>query len=53
MVTSNLDFGDWVQLFGDEKLTAALLDRMTHHEHILLMNGESYRFRQTISQREV
>lgn len=53
MVTSNLDFGDWVQLFGDEKMTAALLDRMTHHAHILLMNGESYRFRQTISQREV
>lgn len=52
IVTSNLDFGDWVQLFDDEKLTAALLDRITHHAHILLMNGESYRFRQTMSQRE-
>jgi DNA replication protein DnaC len=52
IVTSNLDFGDWVQLFGDEKLTAALLDRITHRAHILLMNGESYRFRQTMSQRE-
>ena len=51
IVTSNLDFGDWVQLFGDEKMTAALLDRITHHAHILLMNGESYRFRQTLAQR--
>lgn len=52
IVTSNLDFGDWVQIFGDEKLTAALLDRLTHHAHILLMNGDSYRFRQTLMQRE-
>lgn len=51
IVTSNLDFGDWVQIFGDEKLTAALLDRLTHHAHILLMNGDSYRFRQTLMQR--
>lgn len=50
IVTSNLDFGDWVQLFGDDKLTAALLDRLTHHAHILLMNGDSYRFRQTLVQ---
>jgi len=48
IVTSNLDFGDWTQLFGDEKLTAALLDRHTH-ANILLMNGDSYRFRQTVS----
>ncbi|MCF8567696.1 IS21-like element helper ATPase IstB [Alicyclobacillus tolerans] len=52
IMTSNLDFADWVQLFGDEKMTAALLDRITHRAHILLMNGESYRFRQTMSQRE-
>ncbi len=51
ILTSNLDFGDWVQIFGDEKLTAALLDRLTHRAHILLMNGESYRFRQTLMQR--
>jgi len=52
IVTSNLDFGDWVQIFGDEKMTAALLDRLTHRAHILLMNGDSYRFRQTLMQRQ-
>ncbi len=52
IMTTNLDFGDWVQLFGDEKLTAALLDRLTHRAHILPMNGESYRFRQSLKQRE-
>lgn len=50
IVTSNLDFGDWIQIFGDEKMTAALLDRLTHRAHILLMNGDSYRFRQTLMQ---
>ncbi|CAB3389555.1 IS21-like element helper ATPase IstB [Kyrpidia spormannii] len=48
IVTSNLEFGEWVSVFGDEKLTAALLDRMTHRAHILVMNGESYRFRQSL-----
>ncbi|OPG16299.1 IS21-like element helper ATPase IstB [Ferroacidibacillus organovorans] len=48
IVTSDLDFGEWVQLFGDEKMTAALLDRLTHRSHILVMNGESYRFRQSM-----
>jgi DNA replication protein DnaC len=52
ILTSNLDFSDWIQVFGDEKLTAALLDRLTHRAHILLMNGESYRFRQTLQQRD-
>lgn len=52
IITSNLEFAEWVQVFGDEKLTAALLDRLTHGAHILLMNGDSYRFRQTIQQRE-
>ena len=39
-------FADWVQVFGDERLTAALLDRLTHHAHIIELIGESYRFRQ-------
>lgn len=52
IVTTNLDFSEWVQLFGEEKMTAALLDRLTHRAHILLMNGESYRFRQTVGMRE-
>lgn len=51
IVTSNLEFNDWIQVFGDEKMTAALLDRLTHRAHILLMNGESYRFRQTMVER--
>ena len=46
IITTNLKFADWVQVFGDERLTAALLDRLTHHAHILELLGESYRFRQ-------
>jgi DNA replication protein DnaC len=46
IVTTNLRFADWVQVFGDESLTAALLDRLTHKAHILEFVGESYRFRQ-------
>jgi len=46
IITTNLKFADWVQVFGDERLTAALLDRLTHHAHIIELLGESYRFRQ-------
>jgi DNA replication protein DnaC len=48
LVTSNLPFGDWVQVFQGERMTAALLDRLTHRCHILEMNGESYRFRESM-----
>jgi DNA replication protein DnaC len=41
IVTSNLPFGEWTSVFGNERLTGALLDRLTHHVHILEMNGES------------
>ncbi|MDH4137410.1 MAG: IS21-like element helper ATPase IstB [Anaerolineae bacterium] len=51
IVTTNLHFADWIQIFGEEQLTAALLDRLTHHAHILEFVGESYRFRQRV-QRE-
>lgn len=51
IITTNLKFADWVQVFGDERLTAALLDRLTHHAHILELVGESYRFRQRMSER--
>jgi DNA replication protein DnaC len=46
IITSNLSFADWTQIFGDERLTAALLDRLTHRAHILEFVGDSYRFRQ-------
>nr|WP_269456756.1 ATP-binding protein [Thermanaeromonas toyohensis] len=52
LITSNLEFSEWVQVFGDERMTAALLDRLTHHAHILVMNGESYRFRQSLRRRQ-
>jgi len=48
IVTTNLRFADWTQIFGDERLTAALLDRLTHKAHILEFVGESYRFRQRV-----
>ncbi len=47
MITSNLPFDEWTQTFGTERLTGALLDRLTHHVHILEMNGESYRLNQS------
>ena len=46
--TTNLEFSQWPQVFGSEQLTGALLDRLTHHAHILAMNGESFRFRESL-----
>jgi hypothetical protein len=43
VMTSNLAFGEWVQVFGNEKLTTALLDRLGHRSHILTTKGSSYR----------
>ena len=43
IVTSNLPFDEWTAVFASERLTGALLDRLTHHVHILEMNGDSYR----------
>ena len=45
MLTSNLPFDEWTQTFGTERITGALLDRLTHHVHIIEMNGESYRLK--------
>ena len=45
LVTTNLPFDEWIQVFGSERLTGALLERLTHHVHILEMNGDSYRLR--------
>jgi len=47
LITSNLPFDEWTETFGSERLTGALLDRLTHHVNILEMNGESYRLSQS------
>ena len=48
MVTTNLHFEQWTEVFGSERLTGALLDRLTHRCHIIEANGESYRLRQSM-----
>ena len=45
IITSNLPFDEWTEVVGSERLTGALLDRLTHRVHILEMNGESYRLK--------
>ena len=52
LVTSNLPFDEWTEVFGSERLTGALLDRLTHHVHILEMNGDSYRLNQSRRKRK-
>ena len=47
LVTTNLPFDEWSEVFGSERLTGALLDRLTHHVHILEMNGKSYRLKRS------
>jgi DNA replication protein DnaC len=47
LITSNLPLDEWTEIFGSERLTGALLDRLTHHVHILEMNGDSYRLKQS------
>ncbi len=47
LLTSNLPFEEWTEVFGSERLTGALLDRITHHVHILEMNADSYRLKQS------
>lgn len=52
IMTSNLEFSDWIQVFKSDKLTAALLDRITHYSNIIEMNGDSYRFSNSIAKRK-
>ena len=48
IITSNLEFSQWNTVFGDNRLTAALIDRLIHHSHILIFSGESYRLTQSM-----
>jgi DNA replication protein DnaC len=52
LVTTNLPFSEWGQIFQGERMTAALLDRLCHHCHIFEMNGESYRFRESMKSKK-
>jgi len=52
IITSNLEFGSWNNIFGEARLTAALVDRLIHHSHILSFKGKSYRFKQAMSKKK-
>jgi len=52
IITTNLGFADWTQIFGDAVMTAALLDRLTHRAHIINCSWESYRLKQSLQQQE-
>jgi DNA replication protein DnaC len=52
VLTTNLPFSEWPQVFGDERLTGALLDRLTHRVHVIEIQGESYRLRDNLKSRE-
>ncbi len=52
IITTNMGFGDWTQIFGDANLTAALLDRITHNAHVINSTWESYRLKETLKKRK-
>jgi DNA replication protein DnaC len=53
LVTSNLAFSEWGSVFQGDRMTAALLDRLTHRCEIFEMNGESYRFRESMKTKKI
>lgn len=52
IITSNLELGRWNEMFGDDRLTHALIDRLVHHSHILAFSGESYRFKEALVRKQ-
>ena len=52
IITSNLEFSQWNTVFGDNRLTAALIDRLIHHSHIVVFSGESYRLTQSLMRQQ-
>jgi DNA replication protein DnaC len=50
IITTNLSFDRWEEIFGDPVITSAMVDRLTHKAHIIDMTGESYRLRETLNQ---
>ena len=51
VITTNLGFGDWTQIFGEPALTAALLDRVTHKAHVINCSWDSYRLKDTLKKK--
>ncbi len=52
IITTNMGFGDWTQIFGDVSMTAALLDRVTHKAHVINCNWESFRLKETLKNKK-
>ncbi|SFL37743.1 IstB-like ATP binding protein [Gracilibacillus orientalis] len=52
MITSNLEFSQWNRIFEDARLTAALVDRVIHHTHILSFTGDCYRVKHALSNQQ-
>ena len=50
IITTNLEFVKWVNVFYDEKMTAAMIDRLVHHSHLVIFDGQSYRVRHSLMQ---